>query len=914
VTDRRRLDTLLDRALELPAAERRAFLDREAASEDERQTLARLLAAAEDSAAEPRLGGALWSDLADGFARELATGERLGAYRILGELGRGGMATVYRAERADRQYEQTVALKILDRPAADARAVARFNRERQILASLDHPRIARILDGGVAPDGRPWFAMELVDGARIDEHCDHHRLDLRRRLALFAEVAQAVAAAHRQLVVHRDIKPSNILVDALGQPKLLDFGIAKLVEEEVAEGTAGELTHAAVPLTPSYASPEQAGGLPVTTASDVYQLGLLLYELLAGERAFPPSEATPASLRERASVGAPCRPSETVSGAPGAARAEGRGLGSARQLRRALAGDLDTIVLTALRPEVGRRYPSVERLIEDVERHLGGLPILARRDALAYRAGKFVSRHRFGVAAATVGVVALVAVVGYYTARLRTERDTAARQAATARQVAQFLADLFTAADPFTVKQVAQRTAVELLAEGTRLAEHGGALTTEPEARAALLAVLGNVYGGLGEMVTAIRLSDEAIALRRERLGPLHPDTLDGRLDRMSLERLAGRPTEAQVIGRELLPLLEAALGPGHPRVGDAKMQLALALADTGPLEEARALIAGAVAIAEVQRPADPLRLARVLTVEATIAGRSGDLEASAELSQRAVDLVQSVDPDNPTIANTLGGLAGDLQNLGRVSEARAALAEAERILLARAGAEHPLTLKSSLRIANLAVLLGEPAVALTRLDATLPIADRVLGPTSWWLGYGRLRRAMALVDLGRKDEAAAEALRGRDLTVAALGETSATAIDANRRLGGVLQDVGRFAEAKDVLRHTIQLAEANLPAGNLVVPNTLMQLADVELALGDAAGAKPVIARVIELQAALWPKGHVDQVRGFASQAEILVRLGDRAAARTTLDRALALTATVEGVTPELRARLDRLAAALAS
>ncbi|QQR75283.1 MAG: protein kinase [Holophagales bacterium] len=922
MTDRRRLDDLLDRALDLPAEERSAFLDRSCHDTAERDAVARLLAASGPSDAslasgtvEP-LAPRLWEELAEPGGGALPAGTRLGAYRVLGEIGRGGMAVVHLAERADGQYEQRVALKILQRPASDANAVARFERERRILASLEHPGIARILDGGIAPDGRPWFAMEHVDGARIDAWCDERRLDLAGRLRLFADVARAVAAAHRQLVVHRDIKPSNILVSPEGRPKLLDFGIAKLLESDPTDAAAAsdELTHAAIPLaltapmTPSYASPEQVAGAPVTTASDVYQLGLLLYELLTGERAFPGERSTPESLRRRAEGPEPTRPSAAVSSNPDGEQARRRGCTSPRELRRRLAGDLDTIVTTALRPLAERRYESAATMAADVERFLAGRPILARPDTLTYRTRKFVGRHRWAVGVATVAAVALVALATVDAARLRSERDAAEREAQKARQVSRFLADLFEASDPFTAKRVAGRTALELLDDGARRVEEGGALAGEPEVRAALLDTLGEVYGGLGLSDQALRANAQALALRRERLGAAHPETLESRLAEVSLTRGAGKLDEARDLARALLPELESALGPHDWRVAELKMQLTLAILEKGSLDEAKDLIASAVSIEESQRPPDPARLSRLLGVQSSVSSRKGDAELAVAEGRRAIELQRRLDPENPRIASILGGLAGDLQNLGRATEARDALLEAERILLARTGIEHPLALRLSIRIANLAILLGDPAAGLARLDAHLPIAERVLGAKSHWIGYGRMRRAMALVDLGRPDEALAEAARGRDATVAALGEAAPLAIDANRRLAGIQKDTGHFAEARVTLLHTLELAEQKLPAGNTVTPTTLHELADVELALGDAAAAEQAITRALARQSALWPDGHVDLARAYASQAEILARRGDAAGARAALRRALEMAGRVEGVTPALRERLAEI------
>lgn len=291
----------------------------------------------------------------------------LGPYRIEREIGRGGMAIVYLASRVDGEFQKRVAVKLIKRGMDTALVIERLRRERRILAALEHPSIARLLDGGTTADGRPWIAMEYIDGLPIDRYCEDRHLSIEQRCLLICQVCDAVAYAHRHLVVHRDLKPTNIFVAPDGNPKLLDFGIAKLLREDEGGGndplTRGSLT----PLTPEYASPEQIQGEPVTTASDVYSLGVVLHELLTGER---PNRAKPSTL-----AALPAR------------------------VRRRLAGDLDNIILMALRDDISRRYGSAEQLAEDIRRHLQGLPVHARRDTLLYRSGKFVSRHRTAVAA-----------------------------------------------------------------------------------------------------------------------------------------------------------------------------------------------------------------------------------------------------------------------------------------------------------------------------------------------------------------------------------------------------------------------------------------------------------------------------------------------------------------------------------
>ena len=360
-------------------------------------------------------------DLRSVRSTEGRTGRRVGVYDLVEEIGRGGMGEVYRAVRADGQYTKEVAVKLVRGGYDSATLQERFRNERQILASLDHPHIGRLLDGGTTEDGVPYLVMELIDGVRIDSYCDHHKLSITERLQLFRKVCGAVQFAHQRLVIHRDIKPSNILVTDEGVPKLLDFGIAKILDPA---GTGAEATTLmARPMTPEYASPEQIRGEPITTASDVYSLGVVLYQLLTGRSPYPGETRSSHELARAVCETDPGRPStavlkpHTVRTGDRVEQVSSESISSSREgspakLQRRLAGDLDSIVLMALRKEPQRRYPSVEQFAEDLRRHLEALPVAATKGSWRYRSGKFVVRHKAGVLATTVAVIALLAGIG----------------------------------------------------------------------------------------------------------------------------------------------------------------------------------------------------------------------------------------------------------------------------------------------------------------------------------------------------------------------------------------------------------------------------------------------------------------------------------------------------------------------
>lgn len=411
---------VLATALEAAPVDRASYLNRSCAGDPGLLHDVELLLLDEEKLSPQFLNHtALATAAADVFPEEASRwiGRRVGAYKVLQQIGVGGMGEVYRAVRDDDHYQKEVALKLVRAGQDSGFVITRFKNERQILASLDHPNIARLLDGGTTEESTPYFVMELIEGQPISEYCDARRLSISDRLALFVQVCAAVQYAHQRLIIHRDLKPGNILVTSEGTPKLLDFGIAKIFGfDDVAQSSEATLTAFRV-LTPGYASPEQIKGEPITTASDVYSLGVILYELLAGRSPYRVATRTAQEVARAVSEDEPEKPSLTVrrlepqGGIAKPDTGEERSAvrdSSPQKLQKRLSGDLDNIVLMALRKEPSRRYASVEQFAEDIRRHLEQLPVLARKDTVRYRAAKFVTRHRAGVVASVAAVLALL--------------------------------------------------------------------------------------------------------------------------------------------------------------------------------------------------------------------------------------------------------------------------------------------------------------------------------------------------------------------------------------------------------------------------------------------------------------------------------------------------------------------------
>ena len=688
----RRVNRLLDLALDHASDERSALLDRECAGDDRlRAAVERMLEACEDSTGfleeepapayvAPVVAASLSTDGA--HTRRAVEGLRIGPYRVVREAGHGGMGVVYLAERADDQYRSRVALKLMRVGASamtDEHLARRFLEERQILATLEHPGIARLLDGGVTDDGLPWFAMEYVEGTAIDRYCEVHRLGMDERLTLFCDVCDAVAFAHRNLVVHRDLKPSNILVTERREVKLLDFGIAKLLVR-MDDGSDDAPTQTAVrALTPAYASPEQIRGDRIATASDVYSLGVILYELLTGQRSYAPRSRSPHEI-ERAVLDEPVEPPSAT--AP-------------QRLRRVLRGDLDAIVLAAMRKEPERRYASADQLAGDLRLYLLGRPVTARRDSRAYRARKFIRRHRAGVAAASLAAAALVAfsvVTGVQSVRLRVQSERITIERDRARQVSAFLVDLFRSADPFA--GAGPRTTVrEVLDSGA--ARIDGDLREQPEVRAELLRVMALSYLNLGLTSEARRLLERAIATPVSSPIPGHvitsePPAIGARHALAKVLQETGEYATAESLFREVLDWRRRWLPPGNRSVGQSLSTLATVVAAQGRHAEAEALARDALSRARALRPADSHAVSQSLNNLGNVLFRRGAHVAAESVHREAHALRRrTLGDDNAETANSVVNVANALVGQRRFAEADSLFRTALSVKRARLGPGH---------------------------------------------------------------------------------------------------------------------------------------------------------------------------------------------------------------------------------
>ncbi len=838
-----RMQELFHAASELSGAARAAYLDQWCPDDPalRRQVEDLLASNEEEDLVEKSVRQAASQVLED---KEEATEERLGPFRILRKLASGGMGSVYLAARDDDQFQQQVAIKLIRYGLNREDILRRFRAERQILANLAHANIARLLDGGVTSEGLPYLVMEFVDGLTIDAYCRDKNLSVRGRLELFLTVCEAVQSAHASLVVHRDIKPANILVTADGVVKLLDFGIAKILNAPTDEPALTRATDRV--MTPEYASPEQIRGEPVTTATDVYALGVLLYELLTGRRPFRLENTTAAEAERIICESEPDKPSTVVA----ATAREGH------SLRNELSGDLDNIVRMAMRKEAPRRYPSAGALAEDIRRYLDGFPVVAAPDSFNYRAGKFVRRHKAAVAMATLVAMLIVGFgigMGVLARRAQRERDTA-------QQVSQFMMDLFAVADPerargreVTAREVLDRSAAKLRE-----------LDNQPVIQARLLDHMGRIYENLGLYEQSASLLERAVNLRRK-MADRDDAALASSLKALAeLRRRNSRFGEAEALARESLAIRTRLHGERHFDVAESLNTLALTLDEAGRPKDAEPYFRRLLAMRDVLRTNDPnqhLETAVLSNLGGSLREQNRFDEAEKYLRECLEIRRKTLKGDHPRLALIISKLGGVFTDAERYREAEPLLREGLAMRQRLHGENHP-------NVANSYSNLGH-----------------------------------ALVGLGRLDEAERAYRNAIDVDRKLFGDRNRTVAIDLRNLARLIRKQGRDAEAEPMLRESLLINRKHAPPGHPSTTFALLYLGELLSDTGRAREAEPLLREASAIRQKRyadtpWMVAIVD-----AELAGALLRSGREAEGRPLLEASLATLRAARGAnSPEVR------------
>jgi eukaryotic-like serine/threonine-protein kinase len=862
----RLLEDLFQAACDLTAIERTAFLDRACGSDAAiRAEVESLLVSADQTVGfiqQPVSDAA--RNVSSGFP---PSGKRIGPYELCSLIGQGGMGQVYLAHRADKAYSQQVALKLIRADvAADQEMLLRFRVERQILADLSHPNVARLLDGGVTPEGLPWLALEYVEGVPIDEYCRRDCLPLRARLELFLTVCSAIEYAHRNLVIHRDIKPANVLVTAEGVPKLLDFGIAKLLAADFVDSVRTRASERL--MTPDYASPEQVRGEPVTTATDVYAMGVLLYELLTGQRPFRVKTDSPLEIARVICEKTPLPPS-----AANAADPQRAGVDSRR-----LKGDLDTVVLMAMRKEPERRYSSIGQLAGDIRAYLAGYPLVARGDSWSYRSRTFIARHKSVVASAALAALALTG----FAIGMGMLARSANRARLTAQREAQFLAGMFLASSPEEARGQTT-TARTLLDRGAARIDRE--LAGEPEVHASLLEVIAEAYRDLGVFDRSQALARQAFALARQSQGADSADAAKIEELLAELERDQGHYAQAERLLRELIATQQKARRGEDPQTARYMAELGECLYGEGKDDASVAVLRQALAI---DRKNGPDQGADTRNYLAQTLKRKGNFEEARQLLLEAVEMDRRTRPGSQSYGVSLSNLATTLSDRGDIFGAERELRQVLEIRRRILGPQHP-TLPSTLNILGSVLLRqGNWSAAEPYFKEALDIDLHTLEPN-----HPNVFVAKHYLDLVREAKGnfrEAQADLEHILAIRKNANSGGTWDIASivSSLGWLDFEQGDYAAAEQKARDAMEIRRKLGGDETPLFATSLMQVAMARLYQRDAPLAESLLRQTLEIRRKRLQAGHPDIAAAEVWLGQALVVKKDPAQAESILRHAV--------------------------
>jgi eukaryotic-like serine/threonine-protein kinase len=859
-----RLEQLFYAALALPALERTQFLERECADDVAlRAEVDSLLAFSGKTLQELRKP-------VDEAAQHLASeeaGQQIGPYRLTRLIGEGGMGQVYLARRADKLYEQEVAIKLMHAGLKQAQSMlSRFSAERQILANLNHPNIARLLDAGITSDGAPYLVMEYIAGTRIDEYCRAGGLPPKEVLKLLLPVFSAVEYAHKSLVVHRDIKPANILVTSGGVPKLPDFGIAKLLDPD---GEDARTITAERMMTPEYASPEQVRGDHVTTSTDVYALGVLLYELLTGERPFRLESRSPLEVVQVICEQQP-QPPSLVGRSSTTQATRGAGLRIDR--------DLDNLVLMAMRKEPARRYVSVSALSADVQAYLSGYPVHARTDHWSYRSGKFVLRHKAAVGAAAIVAIALVAfsiAMGVMARRANQARLTAERET-------QFLNSIFQAATPEEARGKAIM-ARDLLDQGAKRID--SELAEQPALQATMLDNIGRAYSALGLYPQAQSLLQRAFDIRRRLEGQESLDTASTEEALGNVVRLQNQFQQAEPLFRDSLAVREKRLGRRDRLVAESLDSLGECLYLQDRFAEAEPLLRRALAI---HRSNANDYMGGTENYLALLLERKGNFPEAAQLLREAVQVgAKSRGTDSPDYLISLHDYAGALIDSGNLDEAEATERQVLALREKISGPDHPDIFYALNNLGFILLEKGEWQQATPFLARNLELCHKLGNDKRIAVALNNWARALQQ----KGDYAAAEATLKQALQEAHAmsGENSSLSAKIVANQGLLELDRRDYAAAENYARHALNTQSKVAGKQTPAYASALIDLAEDRLFQGDASGAEPLLQQALAIREQKFNAGNPAIIAAQVRLGEDLTQEGKLPAAETVLRQALA-------------------------
>lgn len=775
-------------------------------------------------------------------------GQRLGPYRFVRKLGSGGMGDVWLAERADDEYQQRVAIKLVRPGLFSAQLQGRLRMERQILASLQHPNIARLLDGGRAADGTPYLVLEYIDGEPIDVYCDRRRLSITERIRLVQQVCSTVHYAHQNLVVHRDLKPNNILITQDGVPKLLDFGIAKLLDTRHSSSTLAVTHFGYRVMTPSHASPEQIRGDLITTASDIYVLGLLLYDLIAGRKPYQFEGSSLSDMERIVCEHEPPAPSVAIAHLERDSPEMLDDIATCRsttpaRLKREISGELDNIVMMAMHKNAARRYGSAEQFASDLERYLDGKPVIATHDTWAYRSGKFVRRHLGAVAAVCLAVLMLAVfatVTFLQSQRIAVERDLANLERTRAEQISSFLVQLFELSDPSKTRGD-QVTARELLDIGARRVSVG--LADQPETRATLLGTIGNVYGSLGLYGDSKTVLEDALKSQIEANGPKHPQVAVAK--RALAEALIEQDQfdRARQLLDEALQMQRESFGDRSIASAPTLLSLARLAQRQGRLDDAHNAYSDALELYREHGQQDSLPFAAALNEFAGLHSYRGEYTEASRLYRSALDISRRIlGNDHPEVAMHVHNLAVALHMQGSLAEAEPLYVESVELLKKIYGERHPHTLDALSNFGRFLHRRGDFQRAEGILTAAVEANRQARGPAHVYVGHDLVNLASLHLDAGEYARAETSLREALAIYAEALPSEHPFVASALAYMGRAQLELGDAKQAEQTLRQAAEIALKFFPADSPQVASAKGSLGRSLLSQNRAKEAEPLL------------------------------------------------------------------------
>ncbi|WP_440999084.1 tetratricopeptide repeat protein [Fodinibius sp. SL11] len=845
----KKINRIVDTALDLDREERFTYIKKECEGEQAlQQKVIEFLESIEQSETKQFLEGTqaypknLARDLSNSDLSKSASsmiGQVVGLYKIIELIGHGGMGSVFKAKRTDGVYNKSVAVKILRRGMDTPSNIGRFERERNILANLDHPNIARLLDGGITEDGLPYLVMEYVDGAPLLQYCEKNKLSIENRLALFEQVCLAVQHAHQNAIIHRDLKPSNILVDTKGKVKVLDFGIAKLMEPDK-EGATFQTRTGARMLTLGYAAPEQLENQIITTATDSYVLGIQLFELLAGVHPFELDDKNFVEIEEQIREEQPKTPSEKFVELPSQEQkqiVEKRNT-SVKALLSTLKGDLDAIVMKALRKEPDHRYSTAEQLLEDINRLKTDLPIIAREDTFRYNASKFIKRHKTRLSVAAVFLLFIIGFTAFYTFQITQERNKAQLEAQKAQEVSDFLTDMFRASNPNYNPQDTV-TAATFLKRGEERIDQ---LENQPEVQAQLLEVMGRAYTEIGQFEKANPLLKKSYRLRKTYQGTTsiaYSQSLDALV---IFQRLRGNFAEAESLTRESISIIRNNHPNNETLLSNGLNELGLILDQRGKYQEADSVY-----------------------------------KAVLQIQQRLYE------PNHPKLAHTYNNRAGVLRKQGQYEQAEELYRRALAIWKKKNGDIHPST---AMGYHDLALILNQQG-KLEKADSLyhkgLEIDKKLYEPPNRHIAQSYNNIGTFYGQQGRYEEAKPYLTKAVAMRRKLFSEFHPKLAESLNNLGRLYIELGNYEKAHPYLKEALTIDRENFGETHPYVAGDLANLARIEKENGSLSMAEKHLRKSLSIFKATLPSDH-------RKTADILTELGDLLVLQNNLTEAISL------------------------